>query len=181
MHTASRRRGQLTPLALLLIAGCGADPTTDDVVEADAAPGPTSWFRVDGVDYPLPWQEAYLQAGTPDVLIVRGSGDPDGRCNPAETIACYELVATLPVDATGVVACGGPTKLTLLIDGGTSATFVAGVPFGGSCSISVDRVDPVGGSVMLSGLAGVLTKVGDVEQNTPITAGSLAAARGDDR
>lgn len=180
MHVASRRRGQLTPLLLLGLAACGGAATDVDV-GPDAATAPLSAFRVDGVDYPLPWQEAYVQAGTPDQLIVRGSGDPDGRCDPAASVACYELVATLPADARGTVACGGTTKLTLLIDGGTSATFVAGDPFGGPCSITVERVDPVGGSVVLTGLTGTLIKVSEVELNTPISAGTLVAPRSADR
>lgn len=168
-------------LVLLLVgANCGSTRADDGALDAvvDASPVAPGFFRVDGNDYPLRSAEAYRQGAQ---LIVRGSGDAAGRCDPTLAIACYELVVTLPVDAAGSVDCTGTTKLTLLIDGGTSATFIAGQPFGGACNLSVDAVGDVSQPVVLGAIEGTLIKVSDVERNTPISMGALTATRSADR
>ena len=167
------------------IAACGASSSDGEADASDDLPPDASlladnFFAADGVHYDLVWAEAYMQADPP-ALVIRSGGDPDGSCSPAEQVGCYELVARLPTDALGEVTCGADATLTLIIDGGAGPTFIAGAPFDGPCSIDVERVDPVGGAVVLRSMTGTLRQVGEVELGTTITNALVIAPRGDDR
>lgn len=182
--------GQLTSatagagfIASMLVAACGGDATDGggtDVAPVDGSLTANNFFVAGGTTYDLAWAEAYVQ-GDPAELVVRAGGDPDGSCDPSAPVGCFELVARLPPTSSGATACGAATTLTLVIDGGAGPTFIAGAPFDGPCSLDVERVDPVGGSVVLAAISGTLKQVGDVEVTTVITGGAISAARGDDR
>jgi hypothetical protein len=167
------------------LAACGGgdgdgDGDGDGTPGVDAPLTASNFFVADGTRYDLVWAEAYLQ-GDPATLVVRAGGDPGGSCDPATPSGCYELVARLPPTASGPTACGADATLTLVIDGGAGPTFIAGAPFDGPCTITVERVDPIGGSVVLASLAGTLKQVGDVEMITSVTGGAISAPRGADR
>lgn len=163
-----------------LLGACG---TPSEPPAPDAAATAAGSFEVPDQVYPLPYQEAYARAvGTADeALVVIGSGRAAGRCDPTETVECYDLVATGPL-GTGARSCASPdVQLSLLIDGGAEVAYLAGGAFGIDCFFTVVEAGAVGEPVRIAGITGTLLRVGDVERTVTIIGGEIAATRGADR
>ncbi|MEZ4365882.1 MAG: hypothetical protein R2939_06295 [Kofleriaceae bacterium] len=165
---------------LLAVVACGSGDATPGV---DAAPVEDGWFVAENDTYDLVWFEAFVTgAGAEARLVVRGSGRPAGRCDPSQVVACYEFSVSTTPDARGAQSCSdGTSQVSVLIDGGTSAAYLAGGAFGQACGFSVNAVGEVGEVIDVADVFATLLLVGQTEIHLPVTGGALTVVRGPDR